>query len=102
MGLHSLKQNLEKGIHKNLGISIKSSGKASAYPGHEGGGSIDLEICLSPDEMTLTRSSRRFTPLLGDNNGNSTIHAALVSVEPGFAATCQGDFQYKLLGLVFG
>uniref|UniRef100_A0A6N2MNX5 Acetyltransferase n=1 Tax=Salix viminalis TaxID=40686 RepID=A0A6N2MNX5_SALVM len=39
---------LGKALALRSGYSHKFSGKASAYPGHEGGGSIDLEICLFP------------------------------------------------------
>lgn len=33
------------------GRANKFDGKISAFPGREGGGSVDLEVCLSPDTM---------------------------------------------------
>ncbi|XP_021903461.1 uncharacterized acetyltransferase At3g50280 [Carica papaya] len=42
------------------GYSHKFDGKVSCYPGHEGGGSIDLEVCLLPEFMGALESDEEF------------------------------------------
>ncbi|CAA6672700.1 unnamed protein product [Spirodela intermedia] len=42
----------------------KFDGKISAYPGREGGGSVDLEVCLLPDVMSSLESDEEFTQAL--------------------------------------
>ncbi|XP_075668711.1 putative acetyltransferase At3g50280 [Castanea sativa] len=42
------------------GYANKFDGKVSSYPGYEGGGSIDLEVCLSPDSMSALESDKEF------------------------------------------
>ncbi|GAV61302.1 Transferase domain-containing protein [Cephalotus follicularis] len=51
---------LGKAIALRSGYAHKFDGKVSSYPGHEGGGSIDLEVCLSPDNMTALESDVEF------------------------------------------
>ncbi|ONK81078.1 uncharacterized protein A4U43_C01F24980 [Asparagus officinalis] len=42
------------------GTSNKFDGKVSSYPGWEGGGSVDLEICLLPEHMALLEADEEF------------------------------------------
>nr|POF07583.1 bahd acyltransferase dcr [Quercus suber] len=42
------------------GYANKFDGKVSSYPGYEGGGSIDLEVYLSPDSMSALESDKEF------------------------------------------
>lgn len=59
---------LGKALALRSGYAHKFSGKASAYPGHEGGGSIELEICLSPDEMTALESDKEFMDVVSPSD----------------------------------
>ncbi|XP_062096067.1 uncharacterized acetyltransferase At3g50280-like [Humulus lupulus] len=49
-----------KAVALRSGFGNKMSGKVSCYPGHEGGGSIDLEICLPPATMCALESDPEF------------------------------------------
>ncbi|XP_061343224.1 uncharacterized acetyltransferase At3g50280-like [Gastrolobium bilobum] len=49
-----------KAVALRSGYANKVDGKVSSYPGHEGGGSIDLEVCLLPDRMNLLESDQEF------------------------------------------
>ncbi|TKY75050.1 BAHD acyltransferase DCR [Spatholobus suberectus] len=42
------------------GFANKFDGNVTAYPGCEGGGSIDLEVSLSPDAMSALESDEDF------------------------------------------
>ncbi|KAH9324624.1 hypothetical protein KI387_004802, partial [Taxus chinensis] len=42
------------------GWTNKFDGKMSAYPGHEGSGSVDIEICLLPKTMSVLESDPNF------------------------------------------
>ncbi|KAK7310838.1 hypothetical protein RJT34_08597 [Clitoria ternatea] len=42
------------------GYANKFDGKVTSYPGYEGGGSIDFEVCLSPDTMKALESDKEF------------------------------------------
>ncbi|KAK7351633.1 hypothetical protein VNO77_11223 [Canavalia gladiata] len=46
------------------GYANKFDGKVTSYPGREGGGSIDLEVCLLPDNMTALESDKEFVNAL--------------------------------------
>ncbi|KAI9106654.1 hypothetical protein K1719_022182 [Acacia pycnantha] len=52
------------GMGKALGVlsgyANKFDGKVTSYPGREGGGSIDLEMCLPPALMTALESDDEF------------------------------------------
>ncbi|GAB4852225.1 hypothetical protein Ancab_016417 [Ancistrocladus abbreviatus] len=54
----------EFGLGKPLtvlsGYANKFDGKVTSYPGHEGGGSVDLEICLPPSSMSAFESDEEF------------------------------------------
>ncbi|PON94219.1 Transferase [Trema orientale] len=49
-----------KALALRSGYANKFSGKVSCYPGHEGGGSIDLEMCLPPATMCAPESDKEF------------------------------------------
>lgn len=51
---------LGKALAVRSGSANKFGGKVSAYPGCEGGGSVDLEICLPPDSMRALDSDEEF------------------------------------------
>lgn len=51
---------LGQAVALRSGYAHKFDGKVSAYPGHEGGGSIDLEICLPPHSMTALEADEEF------------------------------------------
>ena len=42
------------------GRANKSDGKASLYPGREGGGSIDAELVLTPEHMARLEQDKEF------------------------------------------
>ncbi|XP_058781180.1 uncharacterized acetyltransferase At3g50280-like [Vicia villosa] len=49
-----------KAMAVRSGYANKCDGKITSYPGQEGGGSIDLEVCLSPDKMMVLESDEEF------------------------------------------
>ncbi|KAH7523651.1 hypothetical protein FEM48_Zijuj06G0034500 [Ziziphus jujuba var. spinosa] len=49
-----------KALALRSGYANKFSGKVTSYPGPEGGGSIDLEVCLPPDTMSALESDKDF------------------------------------------
>ncbi|KAL5074738.1 hypothetical protein RYX36_013722 [Vicia faba] len=49
-----------KALAVRSGYGNKFDGKITSYPGREGGGSIDLEVCLSPDKMMVLESDEEF------------------------------------------
>ncbi|XP_060974939.1 uncharacterized acetyltransferase At3g50280-like [Cannabis sativa] len=49
-----------KAIAVRSGYANKFDGKVSCYPGRDGGGSIDLEICLKPEFMCALESDEEF------------------------------------------
>ncbi|KAB1220184.1 hypothetical protein CJ030_MR3G017008 [Morella rubra] len=49
-----------KAIALRSGYANKVDGKVSSYPGYEGGGSIDLEVCLPADSMCVLESDEEF------------------------------------------
>ncbi|KAF7830605.1 putative acetyltransferase [Senna tora] len=55
----------EFGMGKAVGVlsgyANKFDGKVTSYPGREGGGSIDLEVCLPPEAMAALESDEEFT-----------------------------------------
>ena len=50
------------------GYANKFDGKVTSYPGREGGGSIDLEVCLSPDTMSALESDQEFMNAVSVSN----------------------------------
>ncbi|XP_039171800.1 BAHD acyltransferase DCR-like [Eucalyptus grandis] len=51
---------LGKAVALQGGHGNKFDGKVSGYPGRDGGGSIDLEICLSPEKMAVLEDDAEF------------------------------------------
>ncbi|KAJ4793555.1 HXXXD-type acyl-transferase-like protein [Rhynchospora pubera] len=49
-----------KALAARSGSANKFDGKVSAYPGWEGGGSIDLEVCLLPEYMSALERDEEF------------------------------------------
>jgi len=49
-----------KAVAVRSGYANKFDGKVTSYPGNEGGGSVDLEVCLSPLVMTALESDQEF------------------------------------------
>ncbi|TKY75048.1 acetyltransferase protein [Spatholobus suberectus] len=57
-----------KAVAARSGYANKFDGKVTSYPGHEGGGSIDLEVCLSPDNMSALESDVEFMNAVSASN----------------------------------
>ncbi|QCE16515.1 shikimate O-hydroxycinnamoyltransferase [Vigna unguiculata] len=51
---------MEKAVAVRSGYANKFHGKVISYPGREGGGSIDLELCLLPHAMCSLESDEEF------------------------------------------
>ncbi|XP_021765465.1 uncharacterized acetyltransferase At3g50280-like [Chenopodium quinoa] len=51
---------LGKAVAVRSGYANKAIGVVYACPGHEGGGAVDLEICLPPDSMNALESDQEF------------------------------------------
>ncbi|XP_057518753.1 protein ENHANCED PSEUDOMONAS SUSCEPTIBILITY 1-like [Amaranthus tricolor] len=49
-----------KAVALHSGYANKFVGKVTAYPGYEGGSSVDLEICLPPDSMNALETDQEF------------------------------------------
>ncbi|CAG7879003.1 unnamed protein product [Brassica rapa] len=56
-----------KAVAVRSGYNSKHDGKVSAYPGREGGGSIDLEVCLLPEFMEALESDQEFMSLVSSS-----------------------------------
>ncbi|KAI3943600.1 hypothetical protein MKX01_039228 [Papaver californicum] len=54
----------EKAIAVRSGSSVNYSGNVWLYPGCEGGGSVDLELCLPQEKMSALESDEEFTSSL--------------------------------------
>ncbi|GMN37722.1 hypothetical protein TIFTF001_007047 [Ficus carica] len=54
-----------KALALRSGYAHKFDGKVSCYPGREGGGSIDLEMCLLPDTMCALENDTEFMEAAG-------------------------------------
>ncbi|XP_020239597.1 uncharacterized acetyltransferase At3g50280 [Cajanus cajan] len=57
-----------KAVAARSGYGNKFDGKVTSYPGHEGGGSIDLEVCLSPQNMSALESDEEFMSAVSKSN----------------------------------
>jgi len=57
-----------KAVAVRSGYANKFDGKVMSYPGCEGGGSIDLEICLLPHIMTSLESDMEFMKSVSVSN----------------------------------
>jgi len=49
-----------KALAVRSGYANKFDGKVTSYPSQEGGGSIDLELCLSPKKMIVLETDEEF------------------------------------------
>ncbi|KAJ0794936.1 putative transferase [Helianthus annuus] len=60
----------EFGLGKALavlsGYGNKFEGKVTSYPGREGRGSIDLEVCLLPEHMAAFESDEEFSTIFNE------------------------------------
>ncbi|KAK7351636.1 hypothetical protein VNO77_11226 [Canavalia gladiata] len=63
-----------KAVAVRSGYANKFDGKVTSYPGREGGGSIDLELCLSPDTMTALESDDEFMNAVSVSNPLSVYY----------------------------
>ncbi|XP_008785410.3 uncharacterized acetyltransferase At3g50280 [Phoenix dactylifera] len=50
------------------GRANKFNGKISAFPGREGGGSVDLEVCLAPDTMAALLQDDEFMQYVSEGH----------------------------------
>ncbi|KFK25164.1 hypothetical protein AALP_AA8G074700 [Arabis alpina] len=57
-----------KAVAVRSGYGGKYDGKVSAYPGREGDGSIDLEVCLLPEFMEALESDQEFMSLVSSSS----------------------------------
>ncbi|XP_071690512.1 uncharacterized acetyltransferase At3g50280 [Rutidosis leptorrhynchoides] len=57
---------LGKGLAILSGYANKFDGKVTLYEGREGGGSIDLEVCLVPENMALFECDEEFMSLVNE------------------------------------
>ncbi|KAL5777726.1 hypothetical protein ACOSP7_010652 [Xanthoceras sorbifolium] len=57
---YGIEFGLGKAVALRSGYANKFNGKVSSYPGREGGGSMDLEVCLPPDSMHALESDEEF------------------------------------------
>ena len=57
-----------KAVAIRSGYANKFDGKVTSYPGREGGGSIDLEVCLLPHIMRALESDKEFMNAVSVSN----------------------------------
>lgn len=57
---YGIEFGMGKAVALRSGYSNKWDGKVTTYPGYEGGGSVDLEICLLPQTMVNLESDFEF------------------------------------------
>ncbi|KAJ0963123.1 hypothetical protein J5N97_028245 [Dioscorea zingiberensis] len=60
-----------KAVALRSGSGNKSDGKVSSYPGREGGGSVDLEVCLNPQSMAALEADPEFRKAVSPNVASS-------------------------------
>ncbi|KAF7124014.1 hypothetical protein RHSIM_Rhsim12G0118700 [Rhododendron simsii] len=58
--MYEIEFGMGKAAAIRSGYANKSDGSVTFYPGCEGGGSMDLEVCLSPDAMSGLESDGEF------------------------------------------
>ncbi|KAK8926173.1 hypothetical protein KSP39_PZI018361 [Platanthera zijinensis] len=59
------------------GMANKFDGKISAFPGREGGGSVDLEVCLSPETMAELLLEKEFMYFVSEEETAVSAVAAI-------------------------
>ncbi|CAH8388075.1 unnamed protein product [Eruca vesicaria subsp. sativa] len=57
-----------KAVAVRSGYNSKYDGKVAAYPGREGGGSIDLEVCLLPEFLEALETDQEFMSLVSSSS----------------------------------
>ncbi|RDX90478.1 putative acetyltransferase, partial [Mucuna pruriens] len=57
-----------KAVAIRSGYANKFDGKVTSYPSYEGGGSVDLEVCLSPVTMTALETDHEFVNAISVSN----------------------------------
>ncbi|KAI7728467.1 hypothetical protein M8C21_030019 [Ambrosia artemisiifolia] len=60
---------LGKGLAVLSGYANKFDGKVTLYPGRDGGGSMDLEVCMLPENMVALESDEEFMSVVRGENG---------------------------------
>ncbi|MFS7934602.1 putative transferase [Helianthus anomalus] len=55
---------LGKAVAARSGVANKADGKMTMYPGREGGGSMDVEVCLLPEYMMALECDEEFISAL--------------------------------------
>ncbi|KAM0008765.1 putative quinate O-hydroxycinnamoyltransferase [Helianthus debilis subsp. tardiflorus] len=60
---------LGKGLAVLSGYANKFDGKVTLYAGREGGGSMDLEVCMLPENMAALESDEEFMSVVRGENG---------------------------------
>ncbi|KAJ9567090.1 hypothetical protein OSB04_003056 [Centaurea solstitialis] len=58
---------LGKAVAARGGIANKPDGKMTMYPGRNGGGSMEVEVCLLPEYMKDLDNDDEFRNALSDN-----------------------------------
>ncbi|KAI9201015.1 hypothetical protein LWI28_016642 [Acer negundo] len=64
---YGIEFGLGKAVTLRSGYAHKFDGTVSSYTGHEGGGSVDFELCLPPQSMHSLESDEEFIQLLGES-----------------------------------
>ncbi|TKY66404.1 acetyltransferase protein [Spatholobus suberectus] len=54
------------------GFALKFDGKVTSYQGYEGGGSIDLDVCLLPETMHMLESDKEFMSTISSSKSRSS------------------------------
>ncbi|KAI7728466.1 hypothetical protein M8C21_030018 [Ambrosia artemisiifolia] len=62
--MYGNKFELGEGLAVLSGYANKFDGKVTVYPGRDGGGSMDLEICLLPENMQAFESDEEFMSVI--------------------------------------
>ncbi|KAJ0785729.1 putative transferase [Helianthus annuus] len=61
---------LGKGLAVLSGYANKFDGKVTLYAGQKGGGSMDLEVCMLPENMAAFESDEEFMSVVRGENGS--------------------------------
>ncbi|XP_076919816.1 putative acetyltransferase At3g50280 [Bidens hawaiensis] len=71
--MYGNKFRLGKGLAVLSGYANKFDGKVTVYPGREGGGSIDLEICMLSKNMEAFESDMEFMSVVNEEDNKLRI-----------------------------
>ncbi|KAJ0795374.1 putative transferase [Helianthus annuus] len=64
--MYGNKFGLGKALAFLSGYANKFDGKVTLYPGREGRGGIDLEVCLLPENMAAFESDEEFISIVNE------------------------------------